>query len=120
MKNDPAFLSFVAAVAALREAYRVENQYTFVTNMGAVAGEEGGRFVKVYSTETRPNGSVAKSIYCFIALEDFETKGLGNVKKGDVLKPASYKAPAKHARGNVYDEKNGLGTCNSYGPGYLR
>lgn len=39
---------------------------------------------------------------------------------GDVLKPASWKAPAKIARGNLFDELNGLRTVNHFGPGYLR
>lgn len=47
-------------------------------------------------------------VYCFVASVDSTTKGLGTVKRGDVLKPATYKAPAKHARGNIFDEHNGL------------
>lgn len=39
---------------------------------------------------------------------------------GDVLKAASWKAPAKHARGNILDAKNGLGAMGPYGPAYLR
>lgn len=39
---------------------------------------------------------------------------------GDVLKPASWKTPAKHARGNILDEHNGLRYMSSYGPAYLR
>lgn len=39
---------------------------------------------------------------------------------GDVLMPSSYKTPAKHARGNIYDDKNGLGSMGPYGPAYLR
>ena len=39
---------------------------------------------------------------------------------GDVLMGASWKAPAKHARGNIFDEKNGLGSMGPYGPAYLR
>lgn len=48
------------------------------------------------------------SIFAFVATEDSTTKGLGVVKRGDVLKPASFKAPAKHARGNIFDQWNGL------------
>lgn len=39
---------------------------------------------------------------------------------GDVLKPAGWKAPAKHARGNIFDQHNGLKTMGPYGPAYLR
>jgi hypothetical protein len=37
---------------------------------------------------------------------------------GDVLKPASWKAPAKGARGNIFDEHNGLNRMTEYGPEY--
>lgn len=39
---------------------------------------------------------------------------------GDVLKPAGWKAPAKHRRGNIFDDQNGLGQMGPYGPAYLR
>ena len=48
----------------------------------------------------------SKSVHAFIS------------KNGDVLKPASWKAPAKGARGNIFDEHNGLGRMGPYGPGY--
>lgn len=112
--------SFVAAVDKLREAYRVENKYTFVDSFGARLGEGGEKFLRVMSTETKDGKEVRASIYCFIALVDSESKALGKVKKGDVLKPASWKTPAKHARGNIFDAHNGLAACNSYGPAYLR
>ncbi len=43
-----------------------------------------------------------------------------NTENGDVLKPASFKAPAKHARGNIYDAHGGMGTVGVYGPAYMR
>ncbi len=43
-----------------------------------------------------------------------------DIATGDVLKPAGWKAPAKHARGNIFDEHNGLGSMGPYGPQYLR
>ncbi|MEH2517395.1 hypothetical protein V1279_002968 [Bradyrhizobium sp. AZCC 1610] len=39
---------------------------------------------------------------------------------GDVLKSASWAAPAKHARGNIFDAHNGLAKMGPYGPAYLR
>tara|TARA_B110000238_G_scaffold143741_1_gene155038 strand:- start:590 stop:733 length:144 start_codon:yes stop_codon:yes gene_type:complete len=36
---------------------------------------------------------------------------------GDLLKPASWSAPAKHARGNIL---NGSASYDSYGPNYLK
>ncbi len=43
-----------------------------------------------------------------------------DLETGDVLKAASWKTPAKHARGNIFDEANGLGAMGPYGPAYLR
>lgn len=47
--------------------------------------------------------------HCFV---DFST--------GDILKAASWQAPAKHARGNIFDEHNGLKDMTPYGPKSLR
>lgn len=58
----------------------------------------------------------ATSVFCFVAAEDSLTKGLGDVKQGDVMRPATYKKPAKHARGNIFDEHNGLKGSNGKTP----
>lgn len=50
-----------------------------------------------------------KSVWAFI-----------NTLNGDVLKPASFKAPAKNARGNIFDKFNGMGNMTAYGPEYMR
>jgi hypothetical protein len=62
--------------------------------------EEGTRYVKVI----RGTG-----VHCFV-----------DKRNGDILKAASWKTPAKHARGNIFDSKNGLGWMGEYGPAYLR
>jgi hypothetical protein len=62
---------------------------------------------------------VSGGVYCFVALKDNSTKSVGRVKKGDVLKAASYKTPAKHARGNIYDDSEGMASLNWTGPSYL-
>jgi hypothetical protein len=41
-------------------------------------------------------------------------------RNGDVLKPATWKAPAKGMRGNIFDESNGLSRMTEHGPMYLR
>lgn len=51
----------------------------------------------------------ARSVYCFVDLTN-----------GDILKSASWKAPAPHARGNIYDEHKGLARMTVYGPEYLK
>lgn len=42
-----------------------------------------------------------------------------NMENGDILKPASWAAPAKHARGNVFD-KESWKNCGPYGVVYLK
>ena len=53
----------------------------------------GRKFVKVVQDN---------SVWGFIAKKDGEHKGLP-MKKGDVFKPASWKAAAKHVRGSIFD-----------------
>ena len=61
-----------------------------------------------------------RSVYGFISREDGETnKTLGKVKAGDIHKAASFKAPAKHARGSIFDEST-WNCADAYGIVYLR
>jgi hypothetical protein len=74
------------------------------------------RYVRIWRSE---RGGTSRSIHCFI-------DGRGGLidkvphRKGDVLKPASWKKPARHARGNVFDDDVGLSAMGPYGPAYLR
>ena len=71
----------------------------------------GQKYAKITSTPKLGSG---KSAWGFIALEDNPSKGF---IKGDLLKPAGYNTPAKHARGNIYD---GNTKYSQYGVAYLR
>tara|TARA_B110000305_G_C19142136_1_gene494030 strand:- start:384 stop:683 length:300 start_codon:yes stop_codon:yes gene_type:complete len=53
------------------------------------------------------------SVWAFIALTDDLFK---NEVIGDMLKPASWRTPAKHSRGNIL---NGTASYGVYGPSYL-
>lgn len=67
--------------------------------------KEGKKFVKVIiMREGKPT-----SVFAFV------DKATGNL-----LKAASWKAPASGARGNLFDEKGGLGRVTPYGMGYNR
>lgn len=60
-----------------------------------------------------------RSVYAFIALQDNQTKALGSVKAGDIHKAATYKAPAKIARGSVFAAD--FGKCATpFGIVYMR
>ena len=95
---DAAFATFLAGVKKISEDYMAKNfpnnpreEFTYT---------DGKRYVRVCH---------GGSAYCFV-----------DKTNGDVLKPAGWKAPAKHARGNIFDEANGLATMGPYGPAYLR
>jgi hypothetical protein len=70
--------------------------------------------------------------YCRIVKEDAPDKsGVGchpgqrsvwgfiDLSNGDILKAAGWKAPAKHARGNIFDADFSAGNWTAYGPRYL-
>lgn len=64
----------------------------------------GVRFAKIIAIDR-----LGRRVHSFIDLHN-----------GDILKPASWKAPAKHARGNILDADGGLKLIGPYGPAYLR
>ena len=49
-----------------------------------------------------------KSVWCFI-----------DRKTGDILKPANWNRPAKHSRGNLYDDYGGMLNIHWTGPAYM-
>ncbi len=53
-------------------------------------------------------------VWGFVAMQDNPSR---NERVGDLLKPASWRAPAKHARGNIFD---GTARFDKYGPEYLK
>ena len=67
----------------------------------------GRKFVKVVQDN---------SVWGFIAKKDGEHKGLP-MKKGDVLKAANWRAPAKHVRGSIFDTNTNWFRWT--GPNYL-
>ena len=60
------------------------------------------------------------SVYCFVRATNGRTRTLGELNAGDLHKPASYKAPAKHARGNLFEQDYGLHCAGPYGLQYLK
>ena len=67
----------------------------------------GRKFVKVVQDN---------SVWGFIAKKDGEHKGLP-MKKGDVFKASSWRAPAKHVRGSIFDTNTNW--FHWTGPNYL-
>lgn len=77
----------------------VENGGKIALPIETVSIGGGARFIKI----NRSGGG----IHCFV-----------DRTNGDVLKAASSKAPAKGARGNLFDAHNGLGRMKWTGPEY--
>jgi hypothetical protein len=75
--------------------------------------EQGSKFIRVLTLDGQ------RMAWCFVAREDSHTKFLGDVKRGDIHKCATWKAPSKHARGSIFQGGTG-GITRWTGPDYIR
>ena len=101
---NPIVKNFLDKVNAERKEYYekadMPNQYK------ELIIEIGNKFIRLWC---------GTSCWGFISRVDGDLKG-APIKKGDLLKAATWKAPAKHARGNIIDGSARFGV---YGPEYL-
>jgi hypothetical protein len=79
----------------------------------SISAEWGQKFVRIvrkdiHKSNNAPTGQ-GGSVYCFIQIDN-----------GDILKAAGWKAPAKHARGNIMQPSFGVDQVGPYGPAYLK
>jgi hypothetical protein len=95
---ETAFQTYFTGVAKITNDYMAKQYPTLPKKEFSYT--VGKRYIRVVSEG---------SAHSFVDLTD-----------GSVLKPAGFKTPAKHARGNIFDENNGLGSMGPYGPAYLR
>jgi len=104
LEANPIVKNFLDKVNAERKEYYekadMPNQYKELTI------EIGNKFIRLWQ---------GTSCWGFISRVDGDLKG-SLIKKGDLLKAATWKAPAKHARGNIIDGSARFGV---YGPEYL-
>jgi hypothetical protein len=80
----------------------------------------GPSYARVQSQDRNKDGELTgygTHVYCFVSMKDSNTKGMGQVKEGQIFKAAGWKAPAKHARGSIWGDLSG---CTPYGMQYLR
>lgn len=70
-----------------------------------VSADPGHRYIRVVREDT---DGPSRSVHCFI-----------DKTNGDVLKAAGWKAPAKVARGNIFNPDCGLGAVTVWGAKYL-
>lgn len=105
--NAPSQLQLEQWLAGAQRLIAVNHNasgYSFP--MAQLSIERGKRYAKIVRTT---NGHNSRSVHCFIDLTN-----------GNVLKAATWKAPAKHARGNLNDASGGLSCMGPYGAAYLR
>ena len=101
---DAKLATFVEGCQRITDEYR--ERMGFGDNLRSVISIDpnGRRYKRIVRADA---GS--RSVHCFV-----------DTTNGNVLKAAGWKAPAKHARGNIFDDQNGLGMMGEYGPAYLR
>lgn len=69
----------------------------------------GTRYIKIQETfPNPPSPQNARRAWAFI-----------DVTTGDILKPKTWKQPAKHPRGNIFDDDYGMKNVGPYGPNYM-
>lgn len=94
---------FVSKLQALYDADYTKN-YPVLKSPRIGIDLGGVKYLRITVTQqyAGPNGSISdgqRSVYCFIDL-----------RNGDILKAAGWKAPAKGARGNIFNDECDVGT----------
>ena len=105
LQNNPAVSEFIKKVNADIDAYYAKNLSSLTPTHLVL--EVGNKFLRLWTGST---------CWGFISRVDGDLKG-APIKKGDLLKAATWKAPAKHARGNIID---GTAQWGEYGPSYIK
>lgn len=101
-------VAFCNGVHAMRVQYNEEHGYNHEKEKDVIY-EEGSRYFKVlYRTQWNGEGEIKSHIHCFV-----------DKTNGGILKAATWRAPAKGYRGNIFNE-NCLKGVNTYGANYRR
>lgn len=106
---DAALTKLVDAIQSAKNDYFAKNFKSLTAPTISVM--HGQRYVRIVTSDNfnvAAGGRVSRSVWGFV-----------DMINGDILKAAGWKAPAKHARGNIFNE-NPMAGCNEYGPNYLR
>lgn len=96
-----ALAAFLAHANALQAG-----QYNGKLPDDTITVEYGTKYIKVFRNYHGDEAS--RSVFCFI-----------EISTGNVLKAASFKAPAKGVRGNIFGTPDGYG-ISKYGANYNR
>ena len=91
LSPEEALVNYVEVVQNAVNEYFSGRLSNLVPDLIQIAG--GRKYIKIIKVDDGGNGS--KSVHSFV-----------NAENGDILKPASWRAPAKHARGNIFKKIN--------------
>lgn len=72
-----------------------------------------------YDRIVKEDGTGSRSVYCFVRKAGSEDTTAKGTQRGDILKAAGWSGPAKHARGNIFNDDPLEGTTR-YGAQYMR
>ncbi len=94
---ETALEGFRAASEEVLRAHFDENEFTFAVPHIEIGERRGSVYAKLWRTESDPETGEKRNystlIHAFVKIET-----------GEIFKPSSTKAPAKHARGNIYED----------------
>lgn len=93
---------FAARVQATKtDHYRTQYPEGFASGLfdPTITVQFGRKFARLVSEN---------SVFCFVDMDN-----------GNVRKAASWKTPAKHARGNIHDDTQGMSAITPYGAVYM-
>jgi hypothetical protein len=99
---ETALQTFVTSAQAIIDDHMTKNFPMLPREVLTV--EPGRRYVRI----VKSHGESGRYVYCFV-----------DKTNGDILKAATWKAPAKHARGNIYTTKDISQAVNHYGAHYM-
>lgn len=83
-----------------------------------VANVMSDKWIRIEKQEMRDGNYKTGSVYCFIARQSFTNRTMGDVVTGGIYKASSFSTPAKHHRGNIYDNVT-FPCAGPYGIAYL-
>lgn len=118
---DKALKTWMEGAQKLIDDNWERNKFTHAQSPLLVANR-GSRYIAIQRIDRNKDGVLMSdkgSAHAFIDLTGGKVQGVPTMR-GDVLKPAGWQAPAKHARGNIFDDRNGLGMMGPYGTGLLK
>ena len=105
MVEQSQVAGFLAAVEQMHAEYLNASAPNIACQFAcSFKAEEGPKYIRVVKSDVGQ-----QSAWCFIRKED-----------GAILKCAGWKAPAKHARGNINGPDFGVSFVGPHGPAYLR